>query len=50
MGMTYVSMRQLREDFKKIKQGLEKGERYLLVYRSKILAEIRPPQINQLKS
>lgn len=42
MIMTYVSMKELREDFGKVRRGLAKGEKYLLVYRSKVLAEIKP--------
>lgn len=40
--MTYVSMKELREDFGKVRRGLNRGEKYLLVYRSKVLAEIKP--------
>jgi hypothetical protein len=40
--MKIVSMKQLRQRFDPIRKGLEKGETYLLMYRSKPLGVMRP--------
>lgn len=42
MEMNIVSVKQLRENFGQIKEGIENGLSYLLIYRSQPLAEIRP--------
>lgn len=44
--MKIISMKQLREKFNPIRKGLEKGEEYLLLYRSKPLATLVPYQNN----
>jgi len=40
--MKIVSMKQLREKFHPIRKSLEKGESFLLMYRSKPLGILRP--------
>lgn len=40
--MQIISMKQLREHFEPIREGLEKGESYLLMYRSKPLGTLLP--------
>lgn len=40
--MKMVSMKQLRENFAKIKRGLKRGQGYILLYRSHPLAKILP--------
>ena len=40
--MKIVSMKQLRQKFGPIKKSLEKGESFLLMYRSKPLGVLRP--------
>lgn len=40
--MNIISVKQLREQFPAISRGIRQGKRYLLIYRSKPLAEIRP--------
>lgn len=37
-----ISMKQLRENFAPIRKGLKRGEKYLLMYRSRPLAELVP--------
>jgi antitoxin (DNA-binding transcriptional repressor) of toxin-antitoxin stability system len=38
----YLSTKQLREEFPEVRDGLKRGNSYVLLYRSKPLAEIRP--------
>ncbi len=40
--MHIISMKQLREQFEPIRDGLARGESYLLMYRSKPLATLLP--------
>lgn len=40
--MHIISMKQLREQFEPIRDGLDRGESYLLMYRSKPLATLLP--------
>ena len=40
--MKIISMKQLRQKFDPIRKGLEHGETYLLMYRSKPLGVMRP--------
>jgi hypothetical protein len=40
--MKIISMKQLRQNFDPIRKGLERGETYLLMYRSKPLGVLRP--------
>ncbi len=40
----------MRENFLSFKQRIEKGDRFLLIYRSKPLAEIKPVKEAQSKS
>ena len=40
--MKIVTMKQLRQKFGPVRKGLERGEEYLLMYRSKPLAVVRP--------
>lgn len=40
--MKIISMKQLRERFSPMRKGLDRGEEYLLMYRSKPLAIVRP--------
>ncbi|HCR81004.1 MAG: hypothetical protein UY47_C0003G0039 [Parcubacteria group bacterium GW2011_GWB1_49_7] len=40
--MKIISMKQLRQKFDPIRKGLERGETYLLMYRSKPLGVMRP--------
>ena len=40
--MKIISMKQLRQRFDPIRKGLERGETYLLMYRSKPLGVMRP--------
>ena len=42
MDINTISMKQMRENFLSIRQRLEAGEEFLLIYRSQPLAEIRP--------
>jgi len=42
MKVNTVSVKQLRENFGQVKEGIESGLTYLLIYRSQPLAEIRP--------
>lgn len=42
--MKIIGMKQLRQKFEPIRKGLEGGEEYLLMYRSKPLAILRPYQ------
>ena len=42
MKMNIISMKQLREEFPSIRERIEMGEKLLLIYRSKPLAEIKP--------
>lgn len=42
MDINTISVKQLRENFGQLKEGLEEGLSYLLIYRSEPLAEIRP--------
>jgi len=37
-----ISVKNLRENFPSVRKGLENGLLYLLIYRSKPIAEIRP--------
>jgi hypothetical protein len=37
-----ISTKQLRENFEMVKQGIEEGLSFILIYRSQPLAEIRP--------
>jgi hypothetical protein len=40
--MNIISMKQLRENFEPIRKKIEKGQPFLLLYRSKPLATITP--------
>ncbi|MBI4129873.1 hypothetical protein HY468_01005 [Candidatus Roizmanbacteria bacterium] len=40
--MNIISVKQLREQFPAISRGIRQGKWYLLIYRSKPLAEIHP--------
>lgn len=40
--MDIINVKQLRENFSKVKEEVEKGNSLLLLYRSSPLAEIRP--------
>jgi len=42
MNINTISVKQLRENFGELKSGLEEGLTYLLIYRSRPLAEIKP--------
>ena len=52
--MKIISMKQLREEFGPIKEALESGESFLLMYRSRPLAKITPAddelQLSELSS
>lgn len=58
--MKIISMKQLRKDFNPIRKGLQRGQEYLLMYRSKPLANLVPyveetekkaqPQVNDAKA
>lgn len=37
-----ISVKELREHFSRFKEGIEHGKSFLLVYRSRPLAELRP--------
>lgn len=45
--MKIISMKQLRQKFAPIRKSLEKGESFLLMYRSKPLGVIRPYNPNE---
>lgn len=45
--MKIISMKQLRQKFASMRRALERGESYLLMYRSKPLAVIRPYEPKQ---
>jgi len=45
--MKIVSMKQLRQNFSPIRKAIDKGESFLLMYRSKPLAVIRPYQADK---
>lgn len=40
--MKIISMKQLRKNFSPIRKGLNRGQSYLLMYRSKPLATLQP--------
>lgn len=40
--MKIVSMKQLRQNFEPLRKGLNRGESYMLMYRAKPLAVLRP--------
>ncbi len=40
--MNIISVKQLRENFEDVKNGLKNGESFILLYRSQALAEIKP--------
>ena len=42
MDVNTISVKQLRENFNQLKEGLEEGLSYLLIYRSEPIAEIKP--------
>jgi hypothetical protein len=42
MNINMISTKQLRENFEMVKQGIEEGLSFILIYRSRPLAEIRP--------
>lgn len=42
MSINMVSTKQLRENFWEIKEGIERGLSYILIYRSQPLAKITP--------
>jgi len=44
--MKIVTMKQLRQKFGPVRKGLDRGEEYLLMYRSKPLAVIRPYSVD----
>lgn len=44
MSDQLVSMKELRENFSRYKAGLERGESYTIIYRSKPLARLTPPK------
>ncbi len=43
MNTTTISTKELRLNMPKIRLGLSRGRRYLLIHRSKPVAEISPP-------
>jgi len=45
--MKIISMKQLRQKFTSMRKALDRGESFLLMYRSKPLAVIRPYQANK---
>ena len=45
--MKIVTMKQLRQKFGPVRKGLDRGEEYLLMYRAKPLAVIRPYSADQ---
>ena len=45
--MKIVTMKQLRQKFSPVRKGLDRGEEYLLMYRAKPLAVIRPYSADQ---
>lgn len=47
MNIQTISMKQLREDFMRVKTAMDDGQSLLLLYRSKPLAEIKP--VRQVK-
>ncbi|MHB8443031.1 MAG: hypothetical protein ACYDAS_01485 [Patescibacteria group bacterium] len=42
MDMQSVSTKELRDQLPRIREGLIRGERYMLIYRSKIIARLEP--------
>lgn len=42
MNINMISVKELRENFDKLKTDLEDGKSFILLYRSKPLAEIKP--------
>lgn len=42
MELQAISVKNLRENFPKVREGLKNGFPYLLIYRSEPIAEIRP--------
>lgn len=48
--MNIISTKQLRENFEMVKRGIEEGLSFILIYRSKPLAEIKPIKKSQLES
>ncbi len=42
MNINMISVKQLRQNFDKLKTDLEHGKSFILLYRSQPLAEIRP--------
>ncbi len=45
--MKIISMKQLRQKFTSMRKALDRGESFLLMYRSKPLAVIRPYEANK---
>lgn len=43
MNMTTISTKELRLNLPKIRRGLARGKKYLLIHRSKPVAEVVPP-------
>lgn len=42
MKTNIISVKQLRQDFEGVRQGIRMGHSYVLVYRSRPIAELRP--------
>lgn len=49
MAIQTISTKQLREDFGIVKDAMDDGQKLLLLYRSKPLAEIRPVKSRKSK-
>ena len=47
MAMQMVSMKDLRENFSRVKAAMEAGESLMLLYRSAPLAEIKPVRLER---
>ena len=47
MAMQMVSMKDLRENFSRVKAAMEAGESLMLLYRSAPLAEIKPVRLKR---
>lgn len=50
MKINIISVKQLRENFTEVKEGVEQGKNYLLIYRSLPLAEIIPVRKQRFKA
>jgi hypothetical protein len=41
--MKIISVKQLRQNFLSVKEGLDAGQRYMVMYRSRLLGHLIPP-------